>query len=56
MADGGPQYNATAKLNGIDHQAWLADTLRRIADHPMRRIDELLPWNWRAAEHETAAA
>ena len=48
---------ATARLNGIDHQAWLADVLRRIADHPMRRIDELLPWKWRdIAERETAAA
>ena len=36
----------TAKLNGIDPQAWLADVLGRIADHPARQIDELLPWNW----------
>jgi len=37
----------TAKLNGIDPQAWLADTLARIADHKINRIDELLPWNAR---------
>jgi len=37
----------TAKLNGIDPQAWLADVLARIAEHPAHRIDELLPWNWR---------
>ena len=37
----------TAKLNDIDPQAWLADVLARIADHPARRLDELLPWNWR---------
>ena len=37
---------ATAKLNDIDPQAWLADILARLPDHPMRRIDELLPWNW----------
>jgi transposase len=39
---------ATAKLNNIDPQAWLADVLRRIADHPARRLNELLPWNWNA--------
>jgi transposase len=37
---------ATCKLNGIDPQAWLADILARLPDHPMRRIDELLPWHW----------
>jgi transposase len=36
----------TAKMNDVDPQAWLADVLARIADHPARRIDELLPWNW----------
>lgn len=35
----------TAKLNGLDPQAWLADVLARIADHPINRIDELLPWH-----------
>jgi hypothetical protein len=37
----------TAKLNNVDPQAWLADVLARIAEHPAHRIDELLPWNWR---------
>jgi len=37
----------TAKLNDVDPQAWLADILARIAEHPAHRIDELLPWNWR---------
>ena len=37
----------TAKMNDIDPQAWLADVLARIAEHPARDIDELLPWNWR---------
>jgi transposase len=35
----------TAKLNGLDPRAWLADVLRRIADYPAARLDELLPWN-----------
>src|SRR5262245_37066107 len=38
----------SAKMNDIDPQAWLADVLARIADHPARRIAELLPWNWKA--------
>ena len=38
----------TAKMNNVDPQAWLADVLARIADHPASRIDELLPWNWRS--------
>ncbi|WP_156487372.1 transposase domain-containing protein, partial [Sphingomonas melonis] len=37
----------TARLNGVDPEAWLADTIRRIADHPARRVAELLPWNYR---------
>jgi hypothetical protein len=36
----------TAKLNDVDPQAWLTDVLARPQDHPARRIDELLPWNW----------
>ena len=28
-------------------QAWLADVLARIAEHPAHKLDELLPWNWR---------
>ena len=36
----------TAKLNDLDPQAWLADVLERIADQPVRRLHELLPWNW----------
>ena len=37
----------TAKMNEVDPQAWLADVLTRIAEHPVHRLDELLPWNWR---------
>jgi hypothetical protein len=39
----------TAKMNDIDPQAWLADVLAKIAEHPARRLDELLPWKWNAA-------
>jgi transposase len=46
----------TAKLNGVDPRAWLADVLRRIADHPASKLDELLPWNWMKPEHQAAAA
>jgi transposase len=47
----------TCKMNDVDPQAWLADVLARIADHPAHRIDELLPWNWKArAEPDTKAA
>ena len=35
----------TAKLNGINPEAYLRDIIARIADHPYKRIDELLPWN-----------
>ena len=45
---------ATAKLNDVDPQAWLADVLARLPDHPAKRIHELLPWNWHA-EHRAAA-
>jgi hypothetical protein len=36
-------------LNEVDPQAWLADVLGRIADHPAKRVTDLLPWNWEAA-------
>lgn len=38
----------TAKMNGVDSQAWLTDVLTRIADHKITRIDELLPWRYAA--------
>jgi transposase len=39
----------TAKMNGLDPQAYLADVLDRINDHKINRLDELLPWNWTPA-------
>ena len=38
----------TAKLNGVNPQAWLTDVLSRIADHKITRIDELLLWRYAA--------
>jgi len=46
----------TAKMNDVDPQAWLADVLARIADHPASRLDELLPWNWKQLRNAVTIA
>ena len=46
----------SAKRNDIDPRAWLADVLARIAVHPVKRRDELLPWHWREARAASAVA
>lgn len=46
----------TAKLNDVDPQAWLADVLARLQDHPAKRIAELLAWNWKTELRHKAAA
>ena len=51
-SDGGDESPAavdtllgTARLNGVDPERWLREVLNRIVDHPLSRIEELLPWN-----------
>jgi transposase len=49
----------TCKLNHVDPHAWLTFVLAKLPDHPAKKIDELLPWNWKAARElaaETAKA
>ena len=45
----------TCKLNGIDPQRYLQYVLERIADHPINRVHELLPWNVAAQLNQPAA-
>ena len=45
---------ATAKLNDVDPQAWLADVLARMLDYPAKRIGDLLPWSWHAERRAAA--
>jgi hypothetical protein len=47
----------TCRLNDVDPKAWLADVFARIADLPVSRLHELLPWEWkRLRQAEKASA
>jgi transposase len=46
----------SAKMNDTDPQAWLAYVLANIARHPIRKLDQRLPWNWRLQETATRKA
>lgn len=43
-------------MNCINPEAYLADLIGSVRDHPANRIDELLPWNWRARSDARLAA
>src|SRR5882757_4647697 len=45
----------TCKMNDVDPQAWLADVLARLPDHPANKVADLLPWSWKANQQSNAA-
>jgi transposase len=45
----------TCKMNDVDPQAWLADVLTRLPDHPANKVADLLPWNWKSNQKSKAA-
>ena len=46
----------TARLNGLEPEAWLTDVIARIGTHPIKRLAELLPWNWQSPATQSVAA
>ena len=46
----------TVRLNDDDPEAWLAEIIARIADHPINCVDKLLPWNWSLIPAQAKAA
>jgi transposase len=45
----------TCRFNDVDPRAWLADVLERLPGHPVTRLTELLPWNWKPVASQQAA-
>ncbi|MHC2440313.1 hypothetical protein ACVMB0_007688 [Bradyrhizobium sp. USDA 4451] len=43
-------------MNDVDPQAWLADVLASLPGHPVNKVADLLPWNWKATQQSKAAA
>ena len=46
----------TARMNGVEPEAWLTDVIARIGAHPINRLSELLPWNWQPPATQSVAA
>ena len=46
----------TARLNGIEPQAYLGDVIARIGSYPINRLADLLPWNWSPPATQSVAA
>ncbi|RYE55679.1 MAG: transposase [Rhizobiaceae bacterium] len=46
----------TCRLNGVEPEAWFTDVIERLGNHPINRIDELLPWRWQADRDNAQAA
>ena len=46
----------TARMNGVEPEAWLTDVIARIGSHPINRLAELLPWNWQQPATQSVAA
>lgn len=41
-------------MNDLDPEVWLTDVISRIADHPINRINDFLPWNWRLHQQQAS--
>jgi transposase len=46
----------TARMNGVEPEAWLTDVIARIGALPINRLAEFLPWNWRSSATQSVAA
>jgi hypothetical protein len=45
----------TCKMNYVDPKAWLAGMPAMLPDHPVNKVADLLPWNWKANQQRKAA-